>query len=611
MPRLAVVALALFGWLSTGAATDSPLRRHVTEGARVVVIPNPGDTEHATKLVWTFAPLYECGPLSTVFLPEPLSGSDAAVDEACVPRASVLRVEYGTEGARTVVSPERRSVPVVFEDGALIVPNATRDHTGAYSLVVTEAPSGDRRSFAVYLEVSGRETAPPAPRPSPRAIETPRPPYPEPRSSEPDFAVRSSKPRRRLIKPATPASPLAENTERSEDRRPAATTPASTTTRSPASTDLTSAPTTHGPAPIDTTPATPDDDPSPPPDADAADPTTPPPVRHPEACRVGVSMTTHAALLFMEGQTVHTDVSVDFSADTARPYDVDIMWFFVPTPDSCVEMRIYEPCLRHPRALECLDPADAPCAFGAKARRLGTKSFRGCSRSRTPPNCAAPTAEFLDRRTPGLSWHHYSTNLQFANATSTANGVYLCAAYIDGRLCAWRHVVVSTAGGFRGAVVEHVLPKRRQHAGDHQVRPAPPNQASSEHEERRKRAASRGLLAAVLLSLVGGFAVVGTLVWVCIACTRARSWRAARGKERRSPSPTYYRVPTDDLYEGLDSSDSDSDVDPEEASLETRALGGEASGSGFEIILPSRSSVLPSSRGARSEASFETFLGSR
>ncbi|AQS79225.1 envelope glycoprotein E [Ateline alphaherpesvirus 1] len=612
-PVAAVAVLALVGLSLIGAA---PRRLRATEGDRVVVLRAPDDPGPRGRLVWTFEPLGACDTSASVRVPHPRSLVDALVDGACASGAVVLRVKYG-DGRSPPVAPPA-PVAVAFENDSLVVPEATQGHAGAYTLTAIREGGGPgaTESTTAYLTVFTRPTtarvraaapasapvapsgARAAPAPTGTTDATPTPPLTatngEGDSGETatDGAGASAPSDAPSLTPPDPPSSKEETGDdvSGEDgdgpATPARPEPYPTTT-----TTTTTA---------KTTPAA-----------------TPGPRPH-GSCAVGVRMDTHSALLFQAGETVSTRVGIRFVATDGWPYDVDVVWFRAPIPDGCAEMHIYEPCLRHPRLPECLNPADAPCAFGAPTHHVAAKHFRDCAATRTPPNCNAPTTGELSGRVRGLSWHHHSTNLQFVNATEAVNGVYLCAVYIDGHLCAWRHVVVSTANGFRGALVEHTLPRpgHRHPGGDDAA--APPGAHHRDDETRPPAARRRGLFLSVLLSIVAGLLVAAALTWLCLACRRGRAWRAAGtarfrrgGKGQRPPSPTYFRVPDDDLYADFHTSESDasSDEDAPYGAGEPRAAGraGADSGSGFEIILPSGSSVFPSGP----KASLRTFGGGR
>ncbi|AAU88133.1 envelope glycoprotein E [Cercopithecine alphaherpesvirus 2] len=268
---------------------------------------------------------------------------------------------------------------------------------------------------------------------------------------------------------------------------------------------------------------------------------------------VTVSLRTQTAILFSPGDTVHTAVSIVPLAHDDDPYVMEVVWVRFDVPEECGEMRIYEPCLYHPRLPECRSPADAPCAASVWTERLAVRRYGPCSRSVPPPRC--PTDAAMEAR-PGLGWYGPTVNLQLRDASEASGGLYVCVVYVNGHVHAWGHVVVSTAARYRNAVVERSLPRYRP----------PPAAPTPSARPQGPRPALRSPRLVGVFGAALGLAAAGLSVWACVTCRRARAWRAV--KKRDPGTQTYIRLADDELYADLssdggweDSEDDDSDDD--------------------------------------------------
>nr|AHM96116.1 envelope glycoprotein E [Papiine alphaherpesvirus 2] len=349
-------------------------------------------------------------------------------------------------------------------------------------------------------------------------------------------------------------------------------------------------------------PGAPDGTPPPHAGAGVASAPTPPPASavHPHAHPIAevahvrgvtVSLRTQTAILFSPGDTVHTAVSIVPLAHDDDPYVMEVVWVRFDVPEECGEMRIYEPCLYHPRLPECRSPADAPCAASVWTERLAVRRYGPCSRRAPPPRCPADAA--MEAR-PGLGWYGHTVNLQLRDASEASGGLYVCVVYVNGHVHAWGHVVVSTAARYRNAIVERSLPRYRPPP----VEPAPPARPAG------PRPAPRSLRLVGVFGAALGLAVAGLSVWACVTCRRARAWRAV--KKRDLGAPTYIRLADDELYADL-SSDGASD-DSEYDSEDDRLPGTDRPpkrGSGFQILSGTKSD--PWSPGARRSRDLVTF----
>ncbi|AFR32509.1 virion glycoprotein E [Leporid alphaherpesvirus 4] len=274
--------------------------------------------------------------------------------------------------------------------------------------------------------------------------------------------------------------------------------------------------------------------------------TEPPPyseIHHERGIDVDLRMEQHS-VLFRPGDSFGTSAHLHAVAHDDSTYTIEVVWTRIGLTDSCVEMRLYELCLYHPNLPGCLDPADAPCAIGSQARRVGSRKYAGCSRTTPPPNCDGTSFLEADR---GISWAGPSgINLQFDDATESMSGVYLCVVYVDAHVAAWTYAVISTAARYHNVITDRSVPARRQ--GAHTAAPS----VAPSAEPPRVSAVALLLGGTVLLALLG------LAMWLGMCCWRARTWRVLR--KSRADKRVYHRIPQQPPHYELYESDSDSET---------------------------------------------------
>lgn len=67
--------------------------------------------------------------------------------------------------------------------------------------------------------------------------------------------------------------------------------------------------------------------------------------------------------------------------DSRENFTATLDWYYARAPPRCLLYYVYEPCIYHPRAPECLRPVDPTCSFTspARARLVARRAYASCS----------------------------------------------------------------------------------------------------------------------------------------------------------------------------------------------------------------------------------------
>nr|WMT11020.1 gE [Suid alphaherpesvirus 1]WMT11021.1 gE [Suid alphaherpesvirus 1]WMT11023.1 gE [Suid alphaherpesvirus 1] len=247
--------------------------------------------------------------------------------------------------------------------------------------------------------------------------------------------------------------------------------------------------------------------------------------------------------------------------DSRENFTATLDWYYARAPPRCLLYYVYEPCIYHPRAPECLRPVDPACSFTspARARLVARRAYASCS------------PLLGDRWLTACPFDAFGEEVH-TNATADESGLYVLVMTHNGHVATWDYTLVATAAEYVTVIKELTAPARAPGTpwgpggGDDAIyvdgvtTPAPPARPWNPYGR-----TTPGRLFVLALGSFVMTCVVGGAIWLCVLCSRRRAasrpFRVPTRARTHMLSPVYTSLPThEDYYDGDDDDDEEAGV---------------------------------------------------
>lgn len=135
--------------------------------------------------------------------------------------------------------------------------------------------------------------------------------------------------------------------------------------------------------------------------------------------------------------------------DSRENFTATLDWYYARAPPRCLLYYVYEPCIYHPRAPECLRPVDPACSFTspARARLVARRAYASCS------------PLLGDRWLTACPFDAFGEEVH-TNATADESGLYVLVMTHNGHVATWDYTLVATAAEYVTVIKELTAPAR-------------------------------------------------------------------------------------------------------------------------------------------------------